>query len=321
MNALEQRVCIGVCTCQRPKMLERCLASLIAQVRIDPDRTHIVVVDNDAGPSAKGIVESAAAKSAFPVHYHHEPRRGIPMARNRVLSEALALKADWLIFVDDDQAAASDCVYELFAAANRSDADVVKASVIHIYPEPAPFWCIHTNSPMPGKSDPAEARIHRYVSTNGVLVSARLFRLDGLGLQFNEALACEEDGDFFSRAIARGAVIVRASAPILMEESHPSRYSYLRVALNGLSRGGAHVAQCRANKGYWRALQRYPFAALARTAKGVGQFLIAPVFIPFSMKRFKFTVLDAGKNIFMAAGMLGGLFSLQYQYYKKVDGC
>jgi hypothetical protein len=48
--------------------------------------------------------------------------------------------------------------------------------------------------------------------------------------------------------------------------------------------------------------------------------LISPVFVPFAMRRFKFTALEGGRNIFFAAGTIGGLFSLKYEYYRQIDG-
>jgi hypothetical protein len=38
------------------------------------------------------------------------------------------------------------------------------------------------------------------------------------------------------------------------------------------------------------------------------------------MRRFKFTAIEGGRNLFVAAGAFGGLFSLQYGFYKQIDG-
>ena len=57
-----------------------------------------------------------------------------------------------------------------------------------------------------------------------------------------------------------------------------------------------------------------------RALRGVGQLLISPVFVPLAMNRFKFTALEGGRNIFFAAGTIGGMFSLQYEWYRQIDG-
>src|SRR5579883_2177961 len=98
-------ICLGVCTILLPQMLKKCLHSLAAQQGVENYDVHIVVVDNDLQPNSKAVVQEFAGSSPFPVHYFHEPRRGIPMARNKVLDAALALNAEWIVFVDDDQAA------------------------------------------------------------------------------------------------------------------------------------------------------------------------------------------------------------------------
>ena len=98
-------VCAGVCTIQRPEMLAKCLRSLAAQKNLDGLDFKILVVDNDATPSSAHVVKAVSSSCPFPIHYYHEPKRGIPMARNRVLESASAIGADWLAFLDDDQRA------------------------------------------------------------------------------------------------------------------------------------------------------------------------------------------------------------------------
>ena len=323
MNA-RTRVCVGVCTIQRPAMLERCLQSLAAQESPDDLDLHILVVDNDATPSAKPIVGKVASNSRFPIHYHHEPRRGIPMARNRVLEEALSLGAEWLVFIDDDQTARPSWVIGHLLVACRDKADAVQPRVIVTYPEPAPFWCTPTPQDLAegGVDGPVENRRRKTVATNGVMMSTRLIRPDGMGLRFNESLALcgGEDGEFFETANRLGAHLVTSCLPVVTEESHRSRYSYLRYSLKGFAYGGSYVTRYRLKYGRWAAVRRYSAVSAVRALRGAGQLLISPVFVPFAMRRFKFTALEGGRNIFFAAGTIGGLFSLQYEFYRQIDG-
>ncbi len=141
-------------------------------------------------------------------------------------------------------------------------------------------------------------------------------------LRFNEnlALAGGEDADFFGNAYRLGARIVFSRMPVVMEEVPPSRLTYSRYVMRGLARGGQLFGQYRRKNGYLQAARKYALVSLIRIVRGMGQLLISPVFVPFSMRRFKFTALEGGRNIFLAAGVLGGLFSLQYEYYRRVDG-
>jgi succinoglycan biosynthesis protein ExoM len=329
MNA-KSVVCAGVCTIQRPEMLAKCLRSLAAQKDLDGLDFKILVVDNDATPSSAQVVEAVASSCPFPIHYYHEPRRGIPMARNRVLESASAIGADWLAFFDDDQRAFPDTVEKLLFVAKRDNADAVAAGKIYAVPEPQPFWFVDNpdRKPAPPRSDetadgPIDSRRKKEVATNGVLFSSRLFRADGMALRFDERLALGglEDGDFSERACRQGALLVDTRLAEVSEERHPSRFTYWRQVQSSLARGGAYVARYRLTNSYPRAAARYSVASVLRTMRGLGQLAIAPIFIPFSMQRSKFTALEGGRNLFTAAGMVGALFSLQHEFYRKIDGC
>lgn len=317
-------ICVGVCTILRPGMLQNCLASLAAQTGLAQYDVQIVVVDNDNAPTSKPLVDAFAAKSPFPVHYYHEPRRGIPMARNRVLDAALAMNATRLAFIDDDQIASATFLAKHLEAAHRDSADAVQPHIVRIYPDPAPFWSVGRNEAVEeATSDaPIETRKQTAAGTCGVMFSTRLIRSDGMELRFDErlALAGGEDADFFSNAYKKGALIVFSRMPVVMEEVPRSRLTYRRYAMRGLARGGQLFGYYRNKNGYLRAVRKYVPVSFVRLIRGTGQLAIAPIFAPFDMRRFKFTALEGGRNIFLGAGALGGVFSLQYQYYGQIDG-
>jgi len=76
------RVAVAVCTAKRPGMLRLCLQSIASQIVAAQIAIEIVVVDNEGAPNNATVVQEIAARCRFPVHYVHEPRRGIPPARN-----------------------------------------------------------------------------------------------------------------------------------------------------------------------------------------------------------------------------------------------
>jgi glycosyltransferase involved in cell wall biosynthesis len=255
------------------------------------------------------------------------------MARNRVLEAALEHGADWLAFMDDDQTAHPDWIEKLLFVARRDGADGVSSRKTHVVPEPLPFWYAANPDRKPAAAaaaaasveaadGPVEGRRRKELPTNGVLISARLIRGDGLGLRFNERLALGglEDGEFFTNASSRGALLVGSCLPKVTEEMHRSRMTYRRYVLRGLAQGGAIVARYKLSNGTGRAAVRYTVASLVRGLRGLGMLLISPLFLLGAMQRFKFTALEGGRNLLVAAGMLGGIFSLQYEYYREVDG-
>jgi glycosyltransferase involved in cell wall biosynthesis len=82
---------VVVCTRERPRLLERCLASL---VRLDHPSYEIVVVDNTPGDrETERIATDAGARCI------HEPRTGLSRARNQ---GARASSGDFVAYTDDD---------------------------------------------------------------------------------------------------------------------------------------------------------------------------------------------------------------------------
>jgi glycosyltransferase involved in cell wall biosynthesis len=83
----------------------------------------VVVVDNEGEPNNQALVEDFSPRCHFPVHYIHEPRRGIPQARNAALEKCRSLRADWLAFTDDDCWVSPTWLDSLLEAAARHNAD------------------------------------------------------------------------------------------------------------------------------------------------------------------------------------------------------
>jgi glycosyltransferase involved in cell wall biosynthesis len=298
-------------------MLWRCLKAISDLELPAGVEAQTIVIDNEAEPNNKLIAEAAG------VHYAHEPRRGIAQARNCAIEEALQLKPDFIAYIDDDQTPRRNWLTALLAVQAEHGADAVQPRLIAVFPEDVPFWALR-----PGR-EPREPQFkghewanRKSAATGGTMFSARLVHADGLNLRFNAnlALAGGEDVDFFGRAYQRGAKIIWSARPVLTEEAHSSRMTYRRYASRGLAMGGHIFVADRDKRGFCRALFKHGKGVLVRSFRGVGQLAIAPLFAPFSLRRFKFTALEGGRNLCVAAGIVGGFFSLQYEYYRQIDG-
>jgi len=90
----EQAVTVAVCTRNRPRLLRRALASILAQ---EAAVAEVLAVDNDPGQSARDAVSELGG-----VRYVSESRPGLDFARNRALSAA---HGDIVVFLDDDAVA------------------------------------------------------------------------------------------------------------------------------------------------------------------------------------------------------------------------
>lgn len=95
------RIDIGICTYRRPDLRET-LVSLFRQQVPANAVLRLIVADNDAEPSARDLVDSLRDRSPFPIDYVHCPKSNISIARNACMN---ASSADYLAFIDDDEAA------------------------------------------------------------------------------------------------------------------------------------------------------------------------------------------------------------------------
>ena len=102
--------------------LATAMRSTFAQTGVDPSTLELVVVDNDAVPSARALTGAMAAQAPFPVVYVHEPEPGVANARNAAMAQA---QGAFIAFLDDDEEAPPGWLAALLAAQVRHQADVV----------------------------------------------------------------------------------------------------------------------------------------------------------------------------------------------------
>ena len=115
-------VSLAIATQRRPEGLATAVRSMFRQTGVELAKLELVVVDNDAVPSAKAVVDTLAAAAPFPVRYVHEPAAGVANARNAALAAA---SGDLIAFLDDDEEAAPGWLAALLDAQARFGADAV----------------------------------------------------------------------------------------------------------------------------------------------------------------------------------------------------
>ena len=201
-------VAICITTAARPEMLSRCLNSVISAVRSIESRVTLIVVDNDSTGAARPVAQSC--DGVIPVIYEMEPRRGIPFGRNRCLSVALSIGADYLVFVDDDMTVAPDWLGQLLLAAQRLGADVVTGEVINVFSNgsEAPKYLVRTGLRLTAETD--NVIFKRWIAER---------------LRFDERLAVSGGSDtlFFRQAHGLGAKIHHAISAVAYEHLHGDR--------------------------------------------------------------------------------------------------
>ncbi|MDP8961820.1 MAG: glycosyltransferase, partial [Actinomycetota bacterium] len=129
-------VAICVATYQRPRGLHALLRSL-DDLTFSSGRgvdVRVVVVDNSSAGNAAAIKRDLQEELRWRLEVLHEPRRGIPFARNAAVRYALS-EAHYLAFVDDDEIVSRDWLDRLLDGLERYRADVATGPVLPIYPD------------------------------------------------------------------------------------------------------------------------------------------------------------------------------------------
>ena len=304
------KLVVTVCTRARPAQLRACLDSLRAAAPAQGVTLEIVVVENETAPA---LAHLHAPDAVPPVHYGHEKRLGVPMARNRSVALALALGADWIAFIDDDETVRPDWLQAMAAAIARGDADVLVGEAVPVYDAPAPDWL---GPPRPARIPDGAPLVE--AATNNTLVARHVF--DAMGLRFDEDIGFGggSDVELFRRA-ARQGVRIRWTAAAKVEERWPP----VRLTMRW-HRHRAYTVQ--ENEARWRlALEGRRAAApiLGACARGfvwgAALWTLGAAVRPAAGRRGRRWLHRGGKKLAEASGALSGLRGRRTDRYRKID--
>jgi glycosyltransferase involved in cell wall biosynthesis len=239
------RLVVAVLTHRRLEYL-RLLLEKCALLRA-PDSFDIefLVVDNDPDASARDVVSGASMP--WRVEYMHEPRRGIPVARNKALQEALKRQADLLCFIDDDEYPDPLWLTTLVSTWQNSGAHLVggPVEIVPVAAEASP-WQRFVNASLSARmkhknkaTAAAAASGRRFtVVTNNWLGDLAYFAREGLVFDETLLLTGGEDTKFFAEARQRGARVAWAADAMVYESMPPQRltlrYQMKRAAMQSM---------------------------------------------------------------------------------------
>lgn len=310
------KLVIVVCTLRRPKMLQKCLESLAALEKPDGCSFEIVVVENDTEPRSLAVVEHLRQKTGVKIVYVREPRCGIPIARNAGIQGALALDADWIALIDDDETADRDWLKTLYATCKDFSADVASGPVKREYEISPPRWWSGPSS----RSWPTGHEL-KGAHTNNILMKAQLVAGTGPGLRFDERLlAGSEDVEFFERAALIGARIVWADGASVSEAVPTSRLQPMRLVSREYMVATSQAQVSRIQKGALIGFLRLLPKALRRSVAGTAMLLAAPLAWLIKPSTGEKLFFAGTLKIAKAVGNLLGGFSIRSRYYVSPDG-
>lgn len=218
------RLVIAAATFNRPQGLMRLLDG-IGALRFSPQTAlptiEVVIVDNSVDGNARAAVEGRAAGYRFPLHYAHARERGIAQARNRALDEASARGADWLAFIDDDEAPHPDWLDRMLAVAAAHEAEIVVGALLPEFVTPPPAWLerggfLAINAHQDGEPIPIG-------NTSNVLFDLAFANRHGVRFDLAFALTGGEDTLFFDELVRHGATMVFCRSGVVYETIAPVR--------------------------------------------------------------------------------------------------
>lgn len=213
---------VAICTptCKRPRNLTDLLLS-VQELDQQGLKLHIIIVDNDANQSARGVVREVMKDSSIPVTYDCVEQRSLPLVRNRLVELAIGLKADWIWFLDDDQFVEPDSLQLMLRTATDQDADCVIARVPHTFENSESQWARWS-----GIFDEVQrptGKVVRSFGTNGALLRCEAVAQIPEPFDPRLRLTGGSDGLFFARFRAHGFTSVGCNEAVLYDRVHVAR--------------------------------------------------------------------------------------------------
>jgi glycosyltransferase involved in cell wall biosynthesis len=321
----EPYVSVCACTYRRPGGLRALLHGLAAQgfTEMAAPRFDVIIVDNEGSSEAEAICAEAEQASGLALRYVHEPRRGIPFARNACLDH-LGPDVGFFAMIDDDEVPEPDWLEQLLLAQARTGADVVRGAVVPVFPEGVPAWIRdgdffgwpkqqHAGA---GLTDGAELAS---ASSNNVLV--RVAAVRALGLRFDTTLTFTGGTDalFFRQMKLAGCHIVYA-AGARVREVVPARRATFRYLWRASYKQGCNKVPRKLrleNKGAGTA--RFARMAAKRIPRecaeiGAGALAVARSLVTghAGMAQLSGDLLRIAKGL----GGLAGLVGVRFAHYR-----
>lgn len=312
------RVAACVLTCQRPKLLERCLDSIAGQLLDHRVSLELVIVINGRskiGQTFEVIEQFRGRHPDLVVTVARVPERNIAKARNCAVARASYMGAQHVWFMDDDAVAEPDCL-----AALMSDEalryDVVSGITAFSFPDPMPFWAIAEDAVVPNIP---EFHPRKVCNTGNCRFSVELWRQ---GLRFDDryGLIGGEDHAFFEKAHLRGFKIVKLPSAIARETYHRDRLTYPMQIYKAYCEAANGQHRLADRKGRLGAIVRRAPSVIMDLGKGGVMYAAGLLARPFSVERYKRLVLTGGRRMARGRGRIAAMLGGKPQSYRTIEG-
>ncbi|KAA9008986.1 glycosyltransferase family 2 protein [Histidinibacterium aquaticum] len=206
-----ETIVVAAATRGRSRMFRQLLASLGELSPPEDAVLRFVFVQNDPEFTIGEDVEAFAARTGRPAEAVHEPRLGIPQARNAAVEAALGAGANWLAFIDDDETPEPDWIARLVEGARAGGYDLVGGPVDQRAPSGPltrhqqavfDYFTRMAREREAKRTEGRQATLH--LATNNWLCAAHVLRHHGLRFDEGMRLTGGSDTDFSIRAERAG---------------------------------------------------------------------------------------------------------------------
>jgi len=126
---------IVVCTYNRERLLDNCLASICKQ-NVDREHYEVIVVDNNSKDDTRRVVSRYVGEDGN-IRYVTEENQGLSYARNRGCREASGI---YLGYIDDDAIAPAQYVSKILEVIEKYGPDILGGPVYPFYGGEKPRW-------------------------------------------------------------------------------------------------------------------------------------------------------------------------------------
>jgi glycosyltransferase involved in cell wall biosynthesis len=235
---MTEPITVVTLTRERPRLLERALASVAAQDH-PGEVEHLVVVDDD--PRTHELLTGRAGTERRPLRVHLEPRppaergaQGDDRATQyprcaRLLNRGVQLaRSPWIAFLDDDNAYEPEHLRLLAACARETGAPAVHSGRQILWPDGSPYL----EERFPHATTPEEGeRIHELLCRRGAWVRGTnllLDRVDPEQTTFNNSTVMGEGDPLF--LVDQNVWLVRRE--LLLRHPVPESFSAAEIAAN-----------------------------------------------------------------------------------------
>jgi succinoglycan biosynthesis protein ExoM len=287
---------VCVCTYRRPDLLAKLLESLEKQTLPERVDMEVIVVDNDPGGSGEPVVRRFADRGRTRFTYFVQPVKNISLTRNVSVRKA---SGEYLLFIDDDEAAPPEWLKRMLGALGSFRADGVFGPAIPEFHESTPRWMrwreLHY-LPMQSTGDKATQQW-----TSNCIVRASLLKEREGPFDPAYGITGGEDCFLFESLEREGARFVYCREATVSEYLPPHRTRVKYLFLRGIRNGSGHTRRILEFHGKGRfGLRLYMIAKALLFGSASLALLIACMPVP---ARSTYWTIRFGSNIgrFLAA--------------------